>query len=272
VRRALGVLVLVLVLAVLAAPASADPCADGLTDPVITPVRPAAIDAQRGACLRDDLAAYAHTDALIDTPGFHGVLGAELRVHGRMRLGSQLELDAAVRALRYRFVQNAVTKASGVQLGPITVGGAWAGALGEGARVALGGTIEVPYTRDELDALHTSGELAGVVTAVLTPRTALHARLGGVWMYASSAGGSTSRGGLRAGADLARRLGRSFALHAGVDVQAGWYRGLDHVNVRVGATSRFGARWRGMVGIGLPIGGDERTNAIVDLGIIRELH
>jgi len=34
-----------------------DPCRDAILDPVATPVRDAAIDAQRGACLRDELGA-----------------------------------------------------------------------------------------------------------------------------------------------------------------------------------------------------------------------
>jgi hypothetical protein len=249
-----------------------DPCDDGLTDPVITPVRPNAIDAQRGACLRDELGAFLHTDALIDPPGFRGVIGGELRILGRMRIGAHLELDAGVRAIRYMFVQNAVTKVSGLSLGPVTVGGAWGGELGRGARVALAGTLELPFTRDDLATLHTSGEVSGVVTAARTARTTLHARLGGVWMYASSMGGATGRGALRAGADLARRLGRAFSLHAGADVQAGWYRGLDHVNVRGGVTTRLGARWRSMAGLGFPVGGEERMTAIFELGIIRELH
>ena len=258
-----------------AAPAAADeldPCRDAILDPVTTPVRAVAIDAQRTACLRDELGGHLAASALIDTPGFRGVLGGELRLLGRTRLGRQFELDAGLRILRYSYVQNAVNKVTTTQLGPLTVGGAWAGDLGDGARLALVGLVELPYTRDELATMHTSGELAGVVTAALTARSVLHARLGMVAAYATSAGGDTGRVALRAGADLARQLGRTLALHAGVEAQAGWYRGLDHLNLRAGAHARFAGPWRAMIGVGVPVGGEERTNVILDLGIIRDMH
>ena len=109
-----------------APPAETDPCRDSILDPVSTPVRDAAIDAQRGACLRNELGASLLAGALIDTPGFRGVLGGELRIDGRIRLGSSVELTLGVRIFRYVFVQNAVNKVTNVDTGPVTIGGAWA--------------------------------------------------------------------------------------------------------------------------------------------------
>jgi hypothetical protein len=249
---------------------SADPCGDALTDPVPPPVRDAAIDAQRAACTRDALSTNVEADVLIDTPGYHGEVGGDWWLAGHLRVARPLELSAAVRAVRYAFAQNAVNKATDVEMGPLTLGGAYITHLGDGANAGLSATLELPYTREDTDTIRTSGDLTLLASAALRPRTFLHARLGTVWMSASSAGGTTTRIAARAGADLVRRQGRRLALGLGADVQAGWYGGLDHVNVRVTGQWRMFERWRCAFGIGLPVGGDERTNAIVVLGLNRD--
>ncbi|MBA3453707.1 MAG: hypothetical protein H0T42_11500 [Deltaproteobacteria bacterium] len=248
-----------------------DPCRDSILDPVATPVRNVAIDAQRGACLRDEIGTGLLASALIDTPGFHGVLAGELRLGGRTRIGRAFELGFGVRVLRYSFVQNAVNKVTKVATGPITLTAARAGQLGDGARVALVGTIEVPGTRYDQETTHVSGELTGVVSAAMTEHVVLHARLGALAATASSAGGRTHRFALRAGADLSRALGRRLAVAGGADMEAGWYGGLDHVNLRVSLHLRFTGLWRGQIGMGIPVGGEERTNAILHLGVLRDL-
>lgn len=248
-----------------------EPCDDGVLDPVATPVRDVAIDAQRSACLRDELSTHLLGHALIDTPGFHGVLGGDLRISGRMRIGARLELDATLRLVDATFVQNAVNKATDLTLGPATIGAAWADTLGAGAVVAVVGSLELPYTRDEQATAHASGELTAVVTARLAARTALHARLGALGAVAVSSGGDTERLAFRAGVDLARRLRRAVSFQVGAELQAGWYAAIDHVNLRAGVHWRFRGPWRGMVGAGFPVGGEERTNAVLDLGIIRDL-
>ena len=248
-----------------------DPCRDSILDPVATPVRDVGIDAQRAACLRNELGAGVLASALIDTPGFHGVLGGALHAGGRMRIGPAFELDLGVRILRYTFVQNAVNKVTKVAIGPLVLGGAWAGQLGDGARIALAGTLEVPWTRSSQDTTHLSGALTVVVSAALTDHTVLHARLGVLGATASSAGGRTNRLALRAGAELARTFGRRLALAGGADVEAGWYAGLDQINVRFALHVRLSRPWRGQIGVGIPVGGEERTNAIVALGVLRDL-
>ncbi len=248
-----------------------DPCRDSILDPVATPVRDVGIDAQRGACLRDEIGAGLFGSALIDMPGFHGVLGGGLRAAGRMRIGSSFELDLGLRILRYQFVQNAVNKVTKIQTGPVTLGGMWAGRLGDGSRVALVATLEIPGTRYEQDTTHLGGELTAVISAAMSETTVLHARLGALGATAFSAGGSTHRFALRAGADLTRSFGHRLTLAAGADVEAGWYAGLDHINLRLALHLRLTGPWRGQLGVGLPVGGEERTNAILALGVVRDL-
>ena len=172
---------------------------------------------------------------------------------------------------RYLFVQNAVNKVTNIDAGPVTVGGAWAGRLGDGAQVALTGTLEVPGTRYDQDTTHVGGELTAIVSAAITDHSVLHARLGGIAVTASSAGGRTNRLALRAGADVTRTLGHRLSIAGGADMQAGWYAGLDHVNLRGALHMRVHGPWRGQIGFGVPVGGEERTNLIVHLGVLRDL-
>jgi len=247
-------------------------CDDALIDPVVTPLRDAAIDAQRSACLRSDLSLHLPVTALIDTPGFHGEIDGALQIGGRLVVRDKLELSASVRSVRYAFVQNAVNKATNTQAGPLVLGAAYGRRWGVSA-VAIAGALEVPYTRDNLDTAHLTGSLTAITTNRITRQTTLHARLGFVGARAWSLGGSTGRMAFRAGADLVRRVGYRWSFDLGAELQAGWYDGFDGTTVRLGAQRVFGerGRYRGMLGIGLPIGGDERTNAIIDLGVIRDL-
>lgn len=249
-------------------------CDDPLIDPVLAPVRDAALgpalSAQRSACLRRELSVQLPVSALIDTPGFHGELGGALVVGGRTVVADRLELGASVRVARFQFVQNAVNKATEVQLGPLVVGAAYGRRWGASA-VALAGALEVPYTRDNLDTAHLTGALSVLTTHRLTRATTLHARLGFLGARAWSLGGSTGRMAFRAGADVVRRLGARWALDVGAEIQAGWFDGYDATTLRLGAARRFGEHTRGALGIGLPLGGDERTNAVIDLGVARDL-
>jgi hypothetical protein len=245
-------------------------CSDPVIDPVVTSLRDAGIDAQRSACLRSALSVHLPISALIDTPGFHGEIDGALQLGGRYVVGQRLELSASLRAFRYQFVQNAVNIGTGAQLGPLVVGAAYGRRWGVSA-VAIAGTLEVPYTRDNLDTAHLSGALTLLATNRLTDRTTLHSRLGFVGMRAWSLGGSTGRMAFRAGADVVRRLGERWSLDLGAEIQAGWYDGFDGTTIRVGAQRRFGRYIRGMLGVGLPVGGDERTNAVIDIGVAGDL-
>lgn len=279
--RRLGVLVLV---AALITPASADtpgehgvvdvyedPCGPEVIDPINTPVRDLDLDAQRSACLRQDLSLRVLGHALIDTPGFYGTLGGNLALAGRWLATERLELGVQLRAVDYAFVQNAVNTVTHAGLGPLVVG--VAAGTGTVTRFAVVAQLELPYTRDEMDTLRVSGAVGGVVTGRLADRVTLNGRLGAFAMHAESTSGAQSWLALRAGADVAWQLRTRVALMAGVDLSAGWHGGLDHVLLRAGVHWRMtrASDWRLRAGVGAPLGGSERTNAVLDLAVVRGL-
>lgn len=245
-------------------------CDNEHIEPVVTSLRDGYIDAQRSAYLRREISVHLPMSALIDTPGFHGEIDGALQLGARFVVGERLELSAGLRAVRYQFVQNAVNQATQASLGPLTVGAAYGRRWGVSA-FALAGIIEVPFTRSNLDTTHLTGSLTAITTHRMTRRTTLHTRLGFVGARAWSLGGSTGRMAFRAGADLVRRVGERWSFDLGAEIQAGWYDGFDGTTVRLGAQRRFGRYLRGMVGVGLPVGGDERTNAIIDIGVAADL-
>jgi len=269
------------VLIVLLAPAFAgaddahgdDPCTAAVIDPVVTPVRDIDLDAQRSACMRQDVSARLLSHALIDTPGFHGVLGGDLALGGHLIIRKAHELSAQLRVVDFSFVQNAVNKVTNAGFGPLVLGAAAGNWIGAGARGAIALELELPYTRDQMDTLHVSGQLAGLVTGKLADRVILHARLGTLGMYAESVAGSTHRLAFRAGTDIAWHVRARVALMGGADISAGWSHGFDHVLLRAGVHWRMtrGGDWRLRAGLGAPVGGAERTNAVLDLAVVHGL-
>lgn len=269
---ALGTIALVGGTAVAHADDREDPCATPLVDPAITPVRDVELDAQRDACVRHEVFARALGHMLVDNPGFHGVLGGHLTFGGRLVLRERFEISAQLRVLEHTYVQNAVNKVNHTAFGPILVGGVASHPLADATVGALALQLELPYTRDPADTFHASGQLAGLVTTRLSPALVLHGRLGGLAMYASSLAGSTRRFAVRAGSDLVWQMRSCFAVLGGVDVSALWRDGFDHVLVRAGVHWRFHASdWRLRAGVGVPLAGDERTNAVLDIAILRGL-
>jgi hypothetical protein len=265
--KALAIIVL------LGAPAAADPCASSLADPMPTPVEDVGMDVQRGACLRSDLSSELLTHVLIDSPGFYGDLGAGLAISARKTITPHVELGARLRAADYTFVQTAVTKATELRDGPLVVR-ATVGTSDATTHVAVTAALELPYTRDSLDTMHTSAQLGALITHPLTERFVLHARLGTATAYAMSAGGSFSRLGFVAGSDAVWRWRTRTALLGGADLGAGWNGGFDGVTLRAGIQHAFAFdanRWLGAAGLALPVLGNERTNAILDLTLVRAL-
>ena len=246
-----------------------DPCKPSVIDPIVTPVRDVELDAQRSACMRQDLSVRLLSHALIDTPGFYGSLGGELAVGGRIVVREAHELSAQLRVVDFSFVQNAVNKVTNTGFGPLVLGAAAGGFIGTGARGAVALQLELPYTRDHMDTTHVSGQLGGIVTGQLAPRVLLHGRLGALAMHAASLAGTTHRLAFRAGSDVVWHLRARLALLAGADLSAGWYGGFDHVLVRAGVHWQLRRTdWRLRAGLGAPVGGDERTNAVLDLALV----
>jgi hypothetical protein len=96
----------------------------------------------------------------------------------------------------------------------------------------------------------------------------LHGRLGALAMHASSLAGSTRRVALVAGSDVVWQARAALAVQAGAELSAGWRPGLDHVLLRAGIHWRLTGDWRLRAGVGAPVGGSERTNAILDVAIV----
>jgi hypothetical protein len=267
----------ILALAVLfqTAPAAADdgdPCANAVVDPIVTPVRDVELDAQRAACVRQELSARVLGHALVDTPGFHGVLGGDLALGARLAFAQRFEASAQLRVVDFAFVQNAVNKVTHTGFGPLVLGAAATDWIGSGARGGVVAQLELPFTRDDMDTLHASAQLSTVLTGQLAPALVLHARLGAHGMHAESEAGSMHRLALRAGSDLAWQVRRSLVLQAGADISAGWQRGLDYVLARAGVHWQLSrSDWRLRAGLGMPFGGSERTNAILDLAVVHGL-
>lgn len=284
-------LVLVLVVVLAPAPARAeypvippepivhDACSYAVLDPVVTPVRDVGLDAQRSACLRSELSAGLLGHALIDTPGFHGVLGGDLSIAGRAKLGYHLELSVQATVVEYDYVQNAVNKATHTGFGPLVLGAAYGDRIASDAYAALVAQLELPNsaksadtvpTLEEMDTLRTSGSLSAVLTGQLAARFVLHARLGAYAMYRESTAGSASWLGLRAGSDVAWHLRPRLGLAAGADLSAGWTGGLDNLLLRAGVHWQVtrARDWRLRAGVGVPVAGNDRTNAVLDVTVV----
>jgi len=250
-------------------PEDMTPCQDPLIDPIVTPVRDAQLDAQRSACMRNDITAGLRAHALVDTPGFHGVLGGDLELGRHIVIAKAHELSAAITFVNYTFVQTAVNKITHTGFGPVVLGGAAGKAIGTGARAAVSLRFEVPFTHDGSDTVRSSAQLLGLVSASLSPRITLHARLGSMTRVASSLGGETYRLAFGAGSDLVWHPRTRLALQLGLESMAGWDGGLDHVLARAGVQWRMrGGAWHLRAGAGVPIAGNERTNAILDVAIV----
>jgi hypothetical protein len=245
------------------------PCDHPVTDPVVTPVRDAMLDMQRSACMRQALSVGIDGHALIDTPGFHGLLGGGLVVGGSLILAKAHEVSAELTLVSYDFVQNAVNKVTDLGIGPLVLGAAAGQPIAARANAALVLRVEVPYTRDNPDTVRTSAQLAGVVSGMLSSRVVLHTRLASIGSVASSSGGTTKQLAFIAGADLAWHVRQPVAIDLGADVMAGWQASFDHVMVRTGVHWRpRGYAWRLRVGVGIPVAGAERTLAVLDAAFV----
>jgi len=145
--------------------------------------------------------------------------------------------------------------------------------ISDPARSALILRVELPFTRDQMDTTRSSGELGGVLTGDLGHRVTLNGRLSILGMHASSLAGSTSRLAFRAGTDLVwTTRSQHVGLQAGADLMAGWTHGFDAVLLRAGVHwAVHGGPWRFRSGVGAPVGGTERTNAIVDITLLHDL-
>ncbi len=250
---------------------SHDACEYELVDPVPTPLLDAGIDDQRAACLRTEIGIGVTTHFLIDPDEFHGRVGGDAILDLRHAF-HHFELGARLRLIDLGFVQTAVNKQVETQFGPLLVSAAWGRRLAPSARAAIVATLEVPYTRNEHETIHSGGELSALVTGALSEHWTLHARLGALAALASSEGGESNRLAMRAGVDVAWRSAASrIGLISGLETQAGLTGGLDIVMLREGFQLHVGQLYRLVSGLGIRLTGNDHTNAIFVLGVAREL-
>ncbi|MBI4509458.1 MAG: hypothetical protein HY698_07460 [Deltaproteobacteria bacterium] len=258
-----------------AATASASPCEDpaaGLLGPPELSIRQGELDAPRSPCVTRALFAHAQATALIDMADFYGTLGAGIQVGARVPFRG-LEWSLSLRAVDWRFVQNASIAASETGLGPITLGVLYPTirtVIHRQVAILTGVRLVVPFTDSTYDV--PVGAVAGTVDAAIRLRSWLaltsHAAVKG-WS-AWPTGGWDGRGAVVAGAGASFLPWRWLGVHLGLEAQSGWFGlGLDHVLTRGGASVPL--RKTGRIGVGavMPLAGAERTNlgALVDVTI-----
>ncbi len=263
---------LALLPALLAGTAHADPCERFELAPLAVGMRESAIDRPRAACTADRVAGGLRVQALIDTPEFYGTLAASLQLEGSL-VWRGFELSALARAVDYRFAQNAVVTADEVSFGPLQLGVAAA----VGFRAWGRPTVAMPFLRIDLPATDTGYSVttmsiaAGdVFTTELGPRLHLHQRFSVLFWAAGPIDDPTTNWAGLGSADLGWSARGWLALLGGVELQAGWHGLLDHALLRVGTRIR---RCLGTfeIGAAIPLLGEERTDAVVQLGFARRL-
>ena len=183
-------------------------------------------------------------------------------------------MRVGVRIIDYRFVQNAVIKASELGVGPVRIGYSRHReiVLG-GRRLQLAPSVDLllPYTNSTLEPLELSAFAALAARYRLGAANSFSARLGAlVWGSSSSVGGATGRAAVSVLGQYERRIGTRGAFYGGLEVQGGWYGlGLDHLLFRLGFGRRVGTRSTLSVALLAPVLGAERTTGVLALGYDR---
>ncbi len=250
--------------------ARAEPCERFELAPLAIGVRDGAIDRPRSACTGWSESATLAAQVLIDTPEFYGTLAASVSGDVTVVLRG-LELEWRVRALDYRFAQNAVITADEISLGPIEFG--VARSLRAGPRVVWTPFVRIEglNTRIGYAELMETAAAGVVVSAQLRPRLVGHGRvMGHAWISGPFDDPTWRAAGLASG-DVGWSARPWLAVLGGVELQAGWYRsGIDHALARVGVRFR---KCLGTVDVGaaVPLFGAERADAILFLGLGRQL-
>jgi hypothetical protein len=253
-----------------------DPCRDPLLAPIAPALRDSGFDRAASACLRQSWSATARGTALIDTPDFYGTAAASLFLDISRLLLRDLEISAGARAVDARFAQNAVISDTELGAGPLYL--AAAGALGvkhvggRPLRLAWRLRLDLPWTDTtygRTPVVAASPQLAAALG--LSPRLALHARLGALLWLVRPPDDVQTRRALVGSSDLAFAPWRVLAVTAGAEAQTGWYgAGLDHLLVRAGLRIPFRCRARLHLGAAFPLLGEERTDVIGELSFAHD--
>jgi len=259
-----------------AEPEPDDPCADPLLAPIAPALRDSGFDHAIDACLRGSWSASARGAALIDTPDFYGTASASLFLEVSRMLLRDFEITGGARAVDARFAQNAVISDTELGAGPLYL--AVAGGLGlrhpggQPLRLAWGLRLDLPWTDTTYGATAVVAATPQVAASLgLSPRLALHGRLGLLLWLVRPPGDVQTRRAVTGSSDLAWTPLRALAVAAGVEAQTGWYgAGLDHLLVRGGLRVPFRCRARLHLGAAVPLLGEERTDVVGELSFTHD--
>lgn len=259
----------------IAAPAAAQPhqlCAGADFEPAAVAVRDSGIDAPRSACMRSGAEVRARTLAQIDTNEFFGSLAGSLFLTGRWLILGGVEVEAGARLVDYRFAQNAVLSDDEISVGPVIAGIAQARPLRRFGRAAMWSPrlrVAIPGSNTGLDATPFSASPSATLTIVWSEATRTHSRAALLLWLARGASGLDSRAAASASTDVVWRPQSYLGFSAGLEVQAGWHDSLDHLLAR--GRVRFGGATGFDLSAGARVIGEERTDAVVSLGLSRSM-
>lgn len=144
----------------------------------------------RRALPRTEAAIAIRPAAIVDTPGFYGMIGAALEVSGSYQLDARREVFASVNALQLRFIQNATLTKTQLALGATSLGYSTSRLVGERAvarfvRLHLPTSTEYPHA----PPYGVEGGLSG--RGDVTPSLSWHGGLSAAVTFAQSAAAGT---------------------------------------------------------------------------------
>ena len=260
------------VLCALAGTARANPCDDVPgSGPARVPLSDTGLDIARPVCPETSAMVDFRGLALIDTPGFYGTLASSMFVG--LRAGDErLELEGGLRAVDFRFAQNAVVTAHAFAVGPVYLALTHAHPARMFGRDAIWSwtwRLDLPATNRGYHVTTTAAALSAQALVPMTRHLRLLGRVAAFGWAAAPVDAPDGRGALSASSDVDWQPWRRLALTGGAEVQGGWYGlGLDHVLARGGLRLHLGG-YRLELGVAAPLLGTERTNLVVLLGFAR---
>jgi hypothetical protein len=172
----------------------------------------------------------------------------------------------ALRAIDWRFAQNASLKATETGVGPLAVGALVPlTAYARGQRIAIAPALRVvlPYTDSTYDTPAGALELALHLGAKPWNKVSLY---GGSALLGFAAGGNV-REAATAHVGAGVLPWRWLVVHAGLEAQAGWmaWTALDHVLVRGGLRAVTRRAGRFDLSALWPVAGSDRTDLVAGL-------
>lgn len=261
-----------LALCALARSAAANPCDEARdSSPARVPLRDTGLDIARPVCPESATMLDLRGLALIDTPDFYGTLASSMFIG--LRVGDEhLELEGGLRAVDFRFVQNAVVTAHEFGVGPVYLAMTHAHEtpmFGRDAVWSWTWRVDLLATDRGYSVTTAAAAMSAQALVPVTRHLRLLGRLAALGWAAAPVDAPDGRGALSASSDVDWQPWHRLSLTGGAEAQGGWYGvGLDHLLVRGGVRLHLGG-YRLELGAAAPLLGAERTNLVVLLGVAR---